>query len=96
MESINKLEELFEKYNFDYIFINPNDIIKIDFLYIPEEIFTDFKSLPNYLGAIKVNNINIEVYWDKKITPGDVIFKYKNIKKERSAKLSNIIHDSID
>ena len=88
---MENLKILFEKYNFDYIYINPKNISDIEFEFITEETIIDFKSKPYYLGTIKLNNIIIEVYFDKKITPGDVIFKYKNIKKERSIKLKNLM-----
>jgi len=87
---MKKIEILFEKYNFDYIYINPKNIDDIFWDMIPEEMFADFKSLPGYIGLLKINDNFIEVYSDKKITPGDVIFKYKDIKKERSVKLNNL------
>ena len=93
---VEKLESLFEEYKFDYIYINPKDIDNIDWEFIPEEVLVDSTTPPNYLGEVKLNNKNIEVYWNVKITPGDVIFKYKNIKKERSVKLSTIFHNSLD
>lgn len=93
---MKKLTILFEKYNFDYIYINPKNIPDLDFLFIPDETVIDFKGKPKYLGAIKINDVIIEVFYDKKITPGDVIFKYKNIKKERVVKLASIINNSID
>lgn len=85
-----KLQTLFEKYNFDYIYINKKDIEKLDFEMIPEEYLMDYKTPKFYIGTVKLNDSNVEVYWDKKITPGDVIFKYKDIKKERNIKLKNI------
>lgn len=93
---IDKIDKLFKKYNFDYIYINPIDIYNIDFEIDNDELFVDFKGKPNYLGYIKLENNIISVYWNKKITPGDVIFGYKNIKKERNVKLSNIFHNSIN
>ncbi len=90
------LEKLFEQYNFDYIVINPNDIDNIiEWELIPEEIFADFTGPPGYLGSVKLKDKLIEVYWNIKITPGDVIFKYKTIQKERSVKL-NTLHNSSD
>lgn len=81
------LEKLFEQYNFDYICINPKDIDNIKWEFIPEEVLIDCKTPPGYLGSVKLKDKLFEVYWDKKITPGDVIFKYKTIQKERSVKL---------
>jgi len=91
-----KLAILFEKYNFDYIYINPKNISDLDFLFLPDETVIDFKGKPKYLGSIKINEVIIEVFYDKKITSGDVIFKYKSIKKERMIKLSSIINNSVD
>jgi hypothetical protein len=88
---IDKLQILFEKYKFDYLYINPKNISDIEFEFIPDEMFSDFKCKPDYLGTVKINNILIEVYYDKKITPGDVIFKYKDIKKERIVKLEKLL-----
>ena len=86
-----KIQILFEKYKFDYIYISPRNINDLEFEFIPDEMFADFKSPPDYLGTIKIDNVFIEVRYDKKITPGDVIFKYKDIKKERNIKLKNIM-----
>jgi len=86
---MDNLKILFEKYNFDFIYINPKNIIDIDFLYDAEMLVLDNVS-ENYLGEVKINNTKIRVYYDKKITPGDVIFKYKDIKKERKVKLNNL------
>ena len=91
-----ELTILFEKYNFDYIYINPKNIPDLDFLFLRDETIIDFKGKPHYLGSIKINEVIIEVYFNKKITPGDVIFKYKSIKKERMIKLSSIIDNSVD
>jgi len=88
------LEILFEKYNFDFIYINPKQLEYLDWDFIPEELLIDIKTLPGYLGTITLLNKQIEVYYDKKITSGDMIFKYKDIKKERKIKLSNIIKNS--
>lgn len=88
---IKNLEILFEKYNFDYIYINPKNIDEIYFEFIPEEILTDFKGLENYLGTVKLKNNLVQVFWDRKIDPDNVIFKYKNIQKQRIAKLKNLI-----
>lgn len=84
------LEKLYEKYKFDFICINPKDIDNVNFEYIPEEILIDHWSPPAYIGKVKLNEKLIEVYFDKKITPGDVIFKYKTIQKERLIKLDNL------
>ena len=83
---MEKLKILFEKYNFDYIYINPNDMDKVNFEFLPEEIFADFAHPKFYFGTMKLNNTDINVYWDRKIAPGDIIFKYKDIKKERCIK----------
>ena len=91
---MDKLNTLFEKYKFDYVHISPKNIVDLAFEFIPDEYLTDFKSKPDYLGIIKLNNSIIEVYYDKKITPGDVIFKYKDIKKERKVKLISVINNS--
>ena len=91
---VEKLESLFEEYKFDFISINPKDIDSIDWEFIPEDVLVDSSGIGNYLGKVKLKNTLITVLWNVKITPGDVIFKYKNIKKERSVKLSNIIHNS--
>jgi hypothetical protein len=89
---MKNLEKLFEQYNFDYIVINPNDIDSIiEWEIIPEEIFADFTAPPDYIGTIKLKDKLIEVYSDKKITSGDVIFKYKTIRKERNIKLKKIL-----
>ena len=87
---MNKLEILFEKYNFDYIYLNPKDFEYLEWEIVPEEMFVDCKTPPDYVGRITIKDSDIEVYYDKKITPGDVIFKYKTLKKERNVKLSNI------
>lgn len=94
---MNKLEILYEKYKFDYIYINPNDIDSIEWEYVPEELI-DFVRVDEYLGTIKLNSVRPEsgmtgsvsvmVFYDKKITSGEVIFKYKSIQKERNVKLS--------
>lgn len=91
---MKKLELLFEKYNFDYIFIHPNDIDNIQWELNPEEIFMDFVDAPGCIGTLKLKNKIIAVYWDKKITPGEVIFKYDTIQKERKVKLNNLIYFS--
>ena len=87
---IKNLEILHTQYKFDYIYINPKNIKDLNFEFKPEEMFADFASPAYYLGSIILNNTDINVYWDKKITPDDVIFKYKDIKKERSIKLSTL------
>ena len=87
---IKNLEILFEQYNFDYICINPKNIPDLDFLFIPDETIADYKVKPEYLGSIELNNNIVEVYHNKKITPGDVIFKYKSIKNERKVKLAKL------
>ena len=92
---MKKIKILFDKYKFDYIYINPKNLDYLDWEFIPEESLVDFKSPPGYIGTIKINEKLIEVYYDKKITPGDVIFKYKDIKKERSVKLNTLFtHNS--
>lgn len=101
---VNKIIELHNKYNFDYIYINPDNISDFRYYwkYIAEETSVDFVSPKDYLGVIQlVNDENkyhgikspkdIEVYQDKKITPGDVIFKFKNLQKERKVKLNNLL-----
>lgn len=87
---MKNLEILFEKYKFDYIYINPKDIKVLKFEFIPEEILVDCDAPVNYVGTIKMNNAYIEVYWSKKIDQGDVIFKYNDIRKERSIKMSRL------
>lgn len=92
---MDKIKILFEKYNFDYIYINPKNLDYLDWEFIPEELLVDCKTPPGYIGTIKINNNHIEVYYNEKITPGDVIFKYKDIKKERSIKLNDLFtHNS--
>lgn len=86
-----KLKALFEEYNFDYIYINPKELEYLDWDFIPEETLVDFKSPPGYLGKITLKNNHIEVYYNEKITPGDVIFKYKDIRKERRIKLNKLM-----
>lgn len=88
---IKNLEILFEKYNFDYIYINPKNIDDIYFEFISEEILTDFKGSDNYLGTVKLKDNLIQVFWDKKIVPDNVVFKYKNLSKERNSKLKNLM-----
>ena len=101
MVEINKLIELHDKYNFDYIYINPDNISDFRYYwkYITEEMSVDFKSPKDYLGVIQIDkeyvfgkksSKDVEVYQDKKITPGDVIFKFKNIQEERKIKLINL------
>lgn len=87
---MQKLEILYEKYKFDYIFINSKDIVNLTWTNVSEEDYVDFNAPHGYLGRILLNNNIVEVYHDKKISPGNAIFKYKNIKKERSAKLKNL------
>jgi hypothetical protein len=87
---MDKLNTLFEKYKFDYIYINPKELEYLDWDFIPEESLIDFKSPPGYLGTITLKNKHIEVYYNEKITSGDVIFKYKDIRKERKIKLNNL------
>lgn len=89
---MNKIKILFEKYNFDYICINPTNIDYIDWDFIPDELLVDVKHEPGYIGTLSINNSKIKVFYDKKITPGDVIFKYKNIKKERNVKLKDLFN----
>jgi hypothetical protein len=90
----DKIIELYEKYKFDYIYINPKDIDNIKWEFVGDEIYGDFKSEQTYLGSIEHGDISINVYYDKKITPGDVIFKYENIKKERNIKLKDLFNYS--
>lgn len=92
---MKNLEKLYEKYKFDFIYINPKDIDNINFEWLPDEYLVDVKLPHDYLGRVKLDNNLIAVYFDKKITPGDVIFKYKTIQKERSVKL-NTLHNSFD
>lgn len=91
---IKNLEILYEKYNFDYIYINPKNIDDINFEFIPEETVVDFSVPPNYLGSVKIKQKLIEIYWDKKVNIDDIIFKYKSIKKERLEKIKNIKKES--
>lgn len=90
---MKKLEILFEKYRFDYVYINPKDIDDMLFEYIPEEALADFSGLPNYLGTIKIQGFDIGVYFNKKIKKGEVVFKFKDVSKERKIKLCNINSD---
>ena len=104
MVEINKLIELHDKYNFDYIYINPDNISDFRYYwkYIAEEMNVDFTGPKDYLGTIQIvrddeqkyhgtkSPKDVEVYQDKKITPGDVIFKFKNIQEERKVKLINL------
>jgi hypothetical protein len=87
---------LFDKYNFDYIYINPKQLEYLEWDFIPEEYLVDSKNEPGYLGTITLQNDHIKVYYDKKIIPGDMIFKYKDIKEERKIKLFDIINNSIN
>jgi hypothetical protein len=87
---MNNIKILFEKYNFDYIYINPKALEYLDWDFIPDELLVDVKHEPGYIGTLSINNSKIKVYYDKKITPGDVTFKYKNIRKERNIKLENL------
>jgi len=87
---LEKLEKIFDKYNYDFIYINPKDINNINFEYISEETVVDFYGLANYLGLINFNGNIIKVFYDKNITQGDFVFKYNNIKKERKMKLKKL------
>ena len=87
---MKKLEILFEKYNFDNIYIHPDDIDNIEWEFSPEEVFMDFVDAPGCIGIVKLKNKMVYVYWDKKITPGEVIFKYDSLKKERKVKISKL------
>lgn len=87
---MEKIKILHEKYNFDYIYINPKNLDYLNWEFIPEETVVDCKLPPGYIGTIKVDKKYIEVYYNEKITPDDVIFKYKDIKKERNIKLQNL------
>lgn len=89
---MEKIKILFEKYNFDYICINPKSIEYLDWDFLPEEILADCKTEPGYIGTLSVNDSKIKVFYDKKITPGDVIFKFIDIKKERNVKLKNLFN----
>lgn len=50
---LKDLPILFEKYNFDYIYINPKDIKNLEFEFKNEELVVDFSGPPNYLGTVK-------------------------------------------
>lgn len=90
---IEQIKMLFEKYNFDYIRINPKDLHKIDWEFIPEELFIDVKNKPGYLGSININNHIVEVFYDREIEIGNILFKYDNIQKERKYKLNNLLKE---
>lgn len=90
---MEQIKILFEKYNFDYICINPKSIEYLDWDFIPDELLADVKTEPGYIGTLSVNDSKIKVFYDKKITPGDVIFKYKNIRKERKYKINNLLKE---
>lgn len=92
---MKNLEKLLEQYNFDYIIISPEDIDNFEWEFIPEEILIDCVTPQYYIGSIKVKDIIIEVYRDERITSGDVILKYKDLKKERNIKLKNIIDSKL-
>ena len=92
---INNIKILFEKYNFDYIYINPKNIKDIDFEFIPEEVLADSKCPPNYLGCIKFDDKLVEVFWNPKVDVEDFKFKFRNIRNERKSKLDNL-NDTID
>ena len=87
---LKNVEILFEKYNFDYVYINPKNIADLDFEFIPEETLLDFKGPKEYLGTIKINETKIPVFWNKKIKVDDILFKYKDIRKERRVKIEQI------
>ena len=87
---LKDLPILFEKYNFDYIYINPRDIRNLEFEVKNEELLADFKSPPNYLGSVKINEKYVEVYWNPMVKIGNFSYKFKNIKKERLVKLKQI------
>jgi len=94
---MKKLEILFEKYNFDYIVINPKELEYLEWEFIPEELVADFIGTPGYLGKIKLKDKLLDVYYDKKVPFGEILFKFNDIRKERSIKLSellNITHNS--
>jgi len=105
MVEIDKIIKLHDKYNFDYIYINPDNISDFRYYwkYIAEEISVDFTSPKGYLGIIQITRDDeqkyhgvkspkdVEVYQDKNITPGEIIFKFKNIQKERKVKLDNLL-----
>lgn len=88
---MEKIKILFEKYKFDYIVINPKGLEYLEWEFIPEELLADFVGKPGYLGSIKIDNKLIEVYYDKKVPLGEILFKFNDIRKERSVKLSEII-----
>jgi len=88
--TIEPIKILFEKYNFDFIYINPKNLADLYLKFEPEEYFIDIIDDPNYLGIIKINDVIIEVFQDKTLSIDDITFKYKDIKKERSVKLSKL------
>ena len=89
---MEKIKILFEKYNFDYIVINSKCITYLDWEYSTEELRVDFIGKPGYLGSIKINDKLIEVYYDnKKVSLGEILFKFNDIRKERCIKLSEIL-----
>lgn len=87
---LKDLPILFEKYNFDYIYINPKDIKNLEFEVKNEELLADFSGPPNYLGTVKINEKSLDVYWNPMVKIGDFSYRFKNIKKERTVKLKNI------
>ena len=103
LESIDSLEEIISKYNFDQIFCSEQFLrqiaMKLDY-YINSEIFIDGFSGDNY-SYIKVNNKRIDIYpidptWYRGSMATDaIILKHSNLAKERKTKL-NTIHNSIN
>jgi len=90
---MEEIKILFEKYNFDYICINPKALEYLDWDFIPEDMFMDIKREPGYLGTITIGKNHIDVFFDKEIERDDVVFKYKDIKKERKYKINNLLKE---
>ena len=90
---MEQIKILFEKYNFDYICINPKSLSYLDWDFIPEDMFMDIKHDPGYLGTITIGKNHVDVYYDRNIEPCDVIFKYNDIRKERKYKLNNLLKE---
>ncbi|MCX6163596.1 MAG: redoxin domain-containing protein [Ignavibacteriae bacterium] len=55
-EEQRNMQILFEKYNFDYIVINPRGLEYLEWEFIPEELVADFIGTPGYLGKIKLKD----------------------------------------
>lgn len=87
---MKKIEILFDKYNFDYISINPKDIDNLCFENNPDGFLMDVHYPKNYLGIIKIKNNDIIVFYNKKMKIGDINFGYNNIKNERKFKINKL------